>query len=48
MNLDFFVKKQFPAKHHDVLNRILVIIEAELDQEEQFDFADDYLAAASK
>jgi hypothetical protein len=44
----FLRKKQFPAKHHDVLNRILVIIEAELDQEEQFDFADDYLAAASK
>jgi hypothetical protein len=44
----FLRQKQFPAKYRDIVSRMLDIIDSELDQEDQCDSADDYMAAASK
>jgi hypothetical protein len=44
----FLLQKQFPEKYHDVLNRIQDIIISELSQEEEFDFPDGYMEAASR
>lgn len=44
----FLRQKQFPTKYRVVVNRIVIVIDSELDQEDYFDSADDYMAAASK
>jgi len=44
----FVRQKQFPGKYRDVANRILVIIDSQLNQEDQFDSPDDYLGVANE
>jgi hypothetical protein len=44
----FLRQKQFPAKYRVVVNRILMILDSELDQEDYFDSADDYMVVRAR